>query len=75
MPLKVYDDGNETHFQFANDNLVIPTISVVDINGNETPVSYTIRDRYVVIPIVSQQFTLRLSESILCIYNSRSLAI
>lgn len=74
MPLKVYDDGNETHFQFANDNLVIPTISVVDINGNETPVSYTIRDRYVVIPIVSQQFTLRLSESILCIYNSRSLA-
>jgi type IV secretion system protein VirB9 len=73
MPLKVYDDGNETHFQFANDNLVIPTISVVDINGNETPVSYTIRDRYVVIPIVSQQFTLRLSESILCIYNSRSL--
>ena len=74
MPLKVYDDGNETHFQFANDNLVIPTISVVDINGNETPVSYTIRDRYVVIPIVSQQFTLRLSESMLCIYNSRSLA-
>ena len=74
MPLKVYDDGNETHFQFANDNLVIPTISVVDINGNDTPVSYTIRDRYVVIPIVSQQFTLRLSESILCIYNSRSLA-
>ncbi len=74
MPLKVYDDGNETHFQFANDNLVIPTISIVDINGNETPVSYTIRDRYVVVPIVSQQFTLRLSESMLCIYNSQFLA-
>lgn len=74
MPLKVYDDGNETHFQFANDNLVIPTISVVDINGNETPVTYTIRDRYVVIPIVSRQFTLRLAESMLCIYNAKSLA-
>ena len=74
MPLKVYDDGNETHFQFANDNLVIPTISVVDVNGNETPVSYTIRDRYVVVPIVSRQFTLRLAESMLCIYNARSLA-
>ena len=73
MPLKVYDDGNETHFQFANDNLVIPTISVVDINGNETPVTYTIRDRYVVIPIVSRQFTLRLSDSLLCIYNAKSL--
>ena len=73
MPLKIYDDGNETHFQFANDNLVIPTISVVDANGNETPVSYTIRDRYVVIPIVARQFTLRLAESMLCIYNAKSL--
>jgi len=75
MPLKVYDDGNETHFQFANDNLVIPTISVVDTNGNETPVSYTIRDRYVVVPIVSRQFTLRLSDSMLCIYNSKALSL
>ncbi len=75
MPLKVYDDGNETHFQFANDNLVIPTISVVDANGKETPVSYTIRDRYVVIPIVARQFTLRLSESMLCIYNSKALTL
>ena len=74
MPLKVYDDGNETHFQFANDNLVIPTISVVDINGNETPVTYTIRDRYVVVPIVSRQFTLRLAESMLCIFNTKSLS-
>jgi len=74
MPLKVYDDGNETHFQFANDNLVIPTISIVDINGNETPVTYTIRDRYVVVPIISRQFTLRLAESLLCIYNAKSLA-
>jgi type IV secretion system protein VirB9 len=72
MPLKIYDDGNETHFQFANDNLVIPTISVVDANGNETPVSYSIRDRYVVVPIVARQFTLRLAESMLCIYNAVS---
>ena len=73
MPLKVYDDSNETHFQFANDNLVIPTISVVDINGNETPVTYTIRDRYIVVPIVARQFTLRLAESMLCIYNAKAL--
>ncbi len=73
MPLKVYDDGNETHFQFANDNLVIPTISVVDGNGNETPVTYTIRDRYIVVPIVATQFTLRLADSMLCIYNAKSI--
>jgi len=73
MPLKVYDDGNETHFQFANDNLVIPTISVVDGNGNETPVTYTIRDRYIVVPVVATQFTLRLADSMLCIYNAKSI--
>ncbi|MFZ9469619.1 MAG: TrbG/VirB9 family P-type conjugative transfer protein [Rickettsiales bacterium] len=73
MPLKVYDDGNETHFQFANDNLVIPTISAVDPYGIETPVNYTIRDRYVVVPIVSRQFTLRLADSMLCIYNAKNL--
>lgn len=71
MPLKVYDDGNETHFQFANENLMIPTISSVDPLGNETPVSYTIRDRYVVIPVVARQFTLRLADSLLCIYNNK----
>ena len=70
MPIKVYDDGTETHFQFANDNLVIPTISVVDVNGNETPLTYTIRDRYVVVPMVARQFTLRLADSLLCIYNT-----
>ncbi len=73
MPLKVYDDGNETHFQFANDNLVIPTISAVDPYGIETPVNYTIRDRYVVVPIVARQFTLRLADSMLCIYNAKNL--
>ena len=73
MPLKVYDDGNETHFQFANDNLVIPTISVVDGNGKETPVTYTIRDRYIVVPVVATQFTLRLADSMLCIYNAKSI--
>jgi type IV secretion system protein VirB9 len=73
MPLKVYDDGNETHFQFANDNLVIPTISVVDGNGIETPVTYTIRDRYIVVPVVATQFTLRLADSMLCIYNAKSI--
>lgn len=70
MPIKVYDDGTETHFQFPNDNLVIPTISVVDVNGNETPLTYTIRDRYVVVPMVVRQFTLRLADSLLCIYNT-----
>ncbi len=73
VPLKVYDDGNETYFQFANDNLVIPSISSVDLFGGETQLTYIIRDNYVVVPIINRQFTLRLAESLLCIYNNKIL--
>ncbi len=71
MPLKIYDDGAETHLQFANDNLVIPTISMVDSSGSEIPLTYVVRDRYVVIPTISRQFTLRLSDGLLCIFNNK----
>jgi type IV secretion system protein VirB9 len=73
VPLKVYDNGTETHFQFANDNLVVPSISLVDPNGNEQQLNYIIRDNYVVIPTVARQFTLRLADSLLCIYNNKLL--
>ncbi len=72
-PLKVYDDGVETHFQFPDDNLLIPTISTVNSSGSENPVIYVVRDRYVVVPTVTRQFTLRLSDSLLCVYNNKML--
>ena len=75
LPSKVYDDNAETYFQFANDNLVIPSISSVDPNGNEQPLTYIIRDDYVVVPTVALQYTLRLADSLLCIYNNKLLTI
>lgn len=71
MPLKVYDDGMETHFQFANDNLVIPSINIVDNGGAEIPLTYVVRDRYVVVPTTARQFSLRLADGLLCIFNNR----
>jgi type IV secretion system protein VirB9 len=71
VPVKVYDDGNETYFQFANDNLVIPSINSVSSNGVETPLNYAIRDGYVTVKNISRQFTLRLADSLICIYNSK----
>jgi len=71
MPLKVYDNGQETSMQFANDNLIIPSISMVDSYGTEQQLNYTIVDGYVVVPVVARQFTLRLSDSLICIYNNR----
>lgn len=75
MPLKVYDDGKDTYFQFANDNLIIPTINLVDDRGNEQSLTYIIRDSFVVVPTVGKQFTLRLAESLLCVYNNKLISI
>lgn len=75
VPLKVYDNEQETYFQFANDNLVVPSISLVDANGGEQQLSYIIRDNYVVVPVVGRQFTLRLADGLLCIYNNKMLMI
>ena len=74
-PLKVYDDGNETHFQFSNNNAIVPNINTVDFNGIESPVNYTVRDKYIVVPTTARQFTLRLGNSLLCIYNNKMINI
>ena len=71
MPLKVFDNGKETSFQFPSDNLIIPSISLVDTFGNEQSLNYVIKDGYVVVPVTGRQFTLRLSESLICIYNNK----
>ncbi len=70
-PLKVYDDNKDTFFQFPNENLAIPTISLVDNRGNEQPLSYIIRDSFVVVPVTGRQFTLRSGNSLLCVYNNK----
>jgi type IV secretion system protein VirB9 len=72
-PIKVYDNERETYFQFANDNKIIPNISIVSPGGTEQPMNYIVRDKYVVVPAISTQFTLRLSGSLLCIYNNKAL--
>jgi type IV secretion system protein VirB9 len=75
MPVKIYDNGSETNFQFANDNLVIPTISVVDSFGMERALPYIIRDGYVVVRTVARQFTFRLSDGLLCAFNNAKFVV
>ena len=75
MPLKVYDDGKKTYFQFSNDNLIIPSINLVDVYGGERALTYAIHDGFVEVPTLGRQFTLRLADSLICIYNNKMLQV
>lgn len=70
-PLKIYDDGVETFFQFKDKNLVIPSISAVDLFGNERSLGYAIREGFVVVSGVHSQLTLRLADHLLCVFNEK----
>ncbi len=68
-PLKIYDDGKETFFQFKDKNLIVPAINTVDMYGNEQSVGYAIREGFVVVQTTAPQFTLRLADSLICVFN------
>lgn len=71
-PMKVFDDGLSTFFQFKNDNLVIPTISSVDLFGNETELNYETDGEYISVDTTAIQFTLRLDSKLICIFNQNA---
>lgn len=72
-PLKVYDDGRSTYMQFPNNNLIIPSVYGVDLYGNESPLEYRIDGDFVVIDNVELQFALRLSDSLVCVFNNTAM--
>jgi type IV secretory pathway VirB9-like protein len=69
-PIKTFDDGVKTYFEFKNNNAYIPTIYAVDTNGNETELDYKIEGDFVVIDSVQMQFSLRDNGELLCIFNN-----
>lgn len=70
VPIKVFDDGKTTYFQFPKNNLVVPTFTIVDIYGNETKLNYYIDGDYVAINTIGVQFALRNGRELLCIFNN-----
>jgi type IV secretion system protein VirB9 len=70
IPIKVFDDGKITYFQFPKNNLIIPTFSIVDIYGKETKLNYYIDGDYVAVNAVGIQFALRNGKDLLCIFNN-----
>ena len=58
-PLRVFDDGTETYFQFP-DQMETPAIFALDAAGHESLVNFQVRGRYFVVDSIGQAFALRL---------------
>ncbi|MDA0902446.1 MAG: TrbG/VirB9 family P-type conjugative transfer protein [Proteobacteria bacterium] len=69
-PIKVFDNGEFTYFQFSHKNAEIPAIFHVDSDGFESLVNFRVADDFIIVERVSAQFTLRNGNDIVCVYNS-----
>ncbi len=69
-PLKVFDNGEFTYFQFATKSAELPAIFAVDSDGFESLVNFRVAGDYIVVERVGSQFTLRNGNEIVCVYNN-----
>lgn len=69
-PIKVFDNGEFTYFEFKKKNAEIPAIFAVDSQGYESLVNFRAADNYIVVERVSPQFSLRNGNDIVCVYNN-----
>lgn len=68
-PLKVFDDGEFTYFEFKDKNAEIPAFFVVHSDKKEAVINYRMTGPYVVVERVSSVFTLRHGPDIACVFN------
>lgn len=68
-PIRVFDDGEFTYFQFSSLNAEVPAFFLVDTEGKEALVNYRVNGDYIVIERVTSQLTLRNGTDVTCIFN------
>jgi type IV secretion system protein VirB9 len=70
-PIKIFDDGEFTYFQFKDKNEEVPAFFLVDGENKEALVNYHITGEYIVIERVTSQFTLRNGSEVVCVFNEK----
>lgn len=68
-PIRIFDDGQFTYFEFRDKNAEIPAFYNVSSAGDEEVINYRKRENYIVVERVSSRFTLRRGADIICVYN------
>jgi len=68
-PLKIFDDGEFTFFEFRDVNGTLPAMYSVDKTGLESMVNYKVQGKYVIVEAVYPKMTLRFGDEVVCVYN------
>ncbi len=68
-PIRIFDDGEFTYFQFRDKNAEVPAFFYVDPDGSEGIINFRTNGDYIVVERVSPRFTLRNGPYVICVYN------
>lgn len=68
-PIKIFDDGKFTYFEFKDKGAALPAIFYVNPNATEGLINYRIVGNYVVVESIRERFTLRHDNAVVCVYN------
>lgn len=68
-PVRVFDDGEFTYFQFRDKNADVPAFFMVDNEGRESLINYRVLQDYIVVERVASQYTLRNGNEVTCVFN------
>lgn len=73
MPLKIFDDGAWTYFQYGKNNLInktkLPVIYAVR-DGYDMPINSRIEGEYLILETISNKWTIRSGESFACVQKA-----
>lgn len=67
-PKRVFDDSTFTYFEFRSPSST-PAIFLVDDQGNESLVNFSVEGSYIIVNSTGRQFTLRDGDITTCIFN------
>lgn len=68
-PIRIFDDGQFTYFQFRNKNADLPAFYMADDTGAESLINFRTRGDYIVVERVAKKFTLRHGTMVACVFN------
>jgi type IV secretion system protein VirB9 len=68
-PIRIFDDGEFTYFEFKNVNAELPAFYTVDSLGNESVINYRTAGSYIVVEKVAARLTLRNGAYVMCVFN------